>query len=88
MANLPRLTDELGNFGFQIDGPEIWPVQSWRGGVGGWGGLALPPTPTNNLYVNRGWYPTLKGHHLGDATPIPNPNPNKEQVGRAGIFWA
>ena len=54
MANLLRLTDELGNFGFQIDGPEIWPVHNWGGGGGG---VALPPTPTNNLYVNRGWYP-------------------------------
>ena len=53
MANLLRLTDELGNFGFWIDGPEIWPVQNWVGGAG----LALPPTPTNNLYANRGWYP-------------------------------
>ena len=35
MANLLRLTDELGNFGFWIDGPEIWPVQNWGGGRGG-----------------------------------------------------
>ena len=43
MANLLRLTGELGNFGFWIDGPEIWPSQK---GVGGWGraGGALPPT--------------------------------------------
>ena len=27
------------------------------GGMGGGGGVALPPTPANNLYVNRGWYP-------------------------------
>ena len=52
MANLLRLTGELGNFGFRIDGPEIWPSQ--KGG----GGVALPPPPpTNNLGVNRGWYP-------------------------------
>ena len=49
MANLLRLTDELGNFGFWIDGPEICPGQNW--------GVALNPTPTNNLDVNRGWYP-------------------------------
>ena len=40
MANLLRLTGELGNFGFWIDGPEIWPVQNFLGG-----GVALPPTP-------------------------------------------
>ena len=34
MANLLRLNAELGNFGFWIDGPEIWPVQN-GGGVGG-----------------------------------------------------
>ena len=33
MANLLRLTGELGNFGFWIDGPEIWPRQ--KGGVNG-----------------------------------------------------
>ena len=55
MANLLRLTGELGNFEFRIDGPEIWPGQNWVGGVGG--GVALPPPPTNNLDVNRGWYP-------------------------------
>ena len=32
MANLLRLTSELGNFGFRIDGPEIWPGQNWGGG--------------------------------------------------------
>ena len=33
MANLLRLTDELANFGFRVDGPEIWPSQNWgRGG--------------------------------------------------------
>ena len=58
MANLLRLTGELGNFGFWIDGPEIWLVQNWGGG-GRWGrgGLALLSTPANNLYVNQGWYP-------------------------------
>ena len=51
MANLLRLTDEFGNFGDQIDGPEIWPVQNWGGwGVGlGGGGVALPPTPISNM---------------------------------------
>ena len=35
MANLLKLTGELGNCGFWIDGPEIWPSQN---GGGGWGG--------------------------------------------------
>ena len=39
MANLLRLTDELGNFGFWIDGPEVWPGQNWVGGGGGGGGV-------------------------------------------------
>ena len=37
MANLLRLTGELGNFGFWIDGPEIWPSQKGGWGVGGGG---------------------------------------------------
>ena len=55
----------------------IW-VRSFS--LGG-GKLSVPPPPPKyNLYVNR--VGTLKGYQLGD------PDPNKEQVGRAGIFWA
>ena len=49
MANLLRLTGELGNFGFQIDWPEIWPGQTWGGqvgwGCGGGGGGGSPSSP-------------------------------------------
>ena len=41
MANLLRLTGELGIFGFWIEGPEIWPSQKG----GGVAGVALPPPP-------------------------------------------
>ena len=40
MANLLRLTGELGNFGFWIDGPEIWPSQK-------------PPTPPPNAKQSK-----------------------------------
>ena len=33
MPNVLGLTDELGNFGSRIDGPEICPRQNWGGGV-------------------------------------------------------
>ena len=56
MTNLLRLTGELGNFGFWIDGPEIWPSQKggWGVGGGGEGGGGSPSSPptTNNLNVN------------------------------------
>ena len=51
------LTGELGNFGFWIDGREIWPSQKGGGGEGGgWAG-GSPSSPPDNLDVNRGWYP-------------------------------
>ena len=56
MANLLRLTRELGNSGFWIDGPEIWPSQKGGGGGEGGGGKPFLPPLTNNLDVNRGWY--------------------------------
>ena len=34
MVNLLWLNDELGIFGFWIDGPEIWPSQKGVGGGG------------------------------------------------------
>ena len=34
VADLLRLTAELGNFGFRIDGPEILLGQNWGGGGG------------------------------------------------------
>ena len=51
-----------------------------KGGWGGGGGGGCPgthPRPIISIYTEVG---TQKGYQLGD--------PNKEQVGRAGIVWA